>query len=152
MQLTTTGSAAELLLESTTKDNADHAGLSQPLKPLSHTGLLLETHSLDSQWNKSSAATLTDKTKDATEDSPAVLTLTSNKLEVLNPTTITPTLLNLERLELAISTQLMLFALSLDTQASMEKLDCTLKPHLPLEVPFQSVLMPQAGKTITVVS
>jgi len=150
-QPTTTGTLAELLPQSTTKDNADHAGPSLPLKPLNHTGLLPETLLLNYPWNKSSLATPVDKTKDATEDSHLELTNTLKTLEELNHTMTTHTLLKEENLDLATSNLPMLFALSLDTTALTEKLDCTNKLPLLPEVPSQSALMPPAGKTITVV-
>jgi len=148
----TIGILAESSPQFTTKDNADHAGLSLPLKPSSHTGLLPEILLLNYPWNKSFLATLLDKTKVATEDSHLELTNTLKTLEELNHTLITHTLLKEVNLELATSNLPMLFAPSPDTTALTEKLDCTNKLPLLPEVPSQSALMLPAGKTITVVS
>jgi len=150
MPLTTTGTLAELLPQSTTKDNADHAGLSLPLKPLNHTGLLPEMLSLNYLWNKSFLAIPLDKTRDATEDSHLELTNTLKTLEELNLIPTTHTLLKTENLDLATSNPEMSSLKLPDILALMEKLDCTNK--LPLHPEVQSLFasMPLHGKTITV--
>jgi len=140
----TTGIAATLLLAFETKDNADLAGPSVPLRLLSLTAPLLEESWSLSLSSKSLTAILLMRA--ATEDFLLTLITTFKELEVLRLNLTTPTPPKEESLELATSTRRMSSARSLDIHQLTERLDFMPKLRAQREDPFQFASMHPRGK------